>query len=85
MVSEKVKGKWVITKWQGRIIKQKCYLFTFYLKSECNFDDFDKAQLHTTLCYESNLQETINSLTENEDIICLSVYEKKDLDFESEK
>lgn len=84
MVSEKVKGKWVITNWKSRIdSERKCYLFTYYLRSEWQRDK--DIPLHTQSCYSDNLQETINSLSENEDIVCLQVYEKKEIDFESEK
>ena len=84
MVSEKVKGKWVITNWKSRIdSERKCYLFTYYLRSEWKVDK--EIPLHTQSCYSDNLQETINSLSENEDIVCLQVYEKKEIDFEREK
>lgn len=79
---EKMKGKWVVNGWKN-YLKQKAYLFTWFLKSEMTFDSEMKE--HTKVVMECDFQTFMNKMSEDDDIICLTCWEKREIDFEMER
>lgn len=76
MVSEKVKGKWVITDFKTHD-KQKRYLI-FYINKK---DIFTRLEYE---CKENDLQNVLNYFSDDLTLEILDIYERKDIDFESE-
>ena len=74
-MTEKVKGKWVL-------VETKKYQCNWWLKSDVAIGVYED---HCKYITESQLQDFMNDMSNNEDILELKIYKVMDIDFEESK
>ena len=79
-------GKWIVCAWKQATTKQKAYIFTWHKKSEMVAFFNDKTEqeppLYTKIVMENQLQDTMSEFSKDQDVYNLTIWEKRDLDYE---
>lgn len=79
MAFHQVKGKWVARDFKRGT--QKIYLLNYYLKSEV----FHDGSAEEEVVAECDLQKRMDELARNDEVICLTIWEKKSIDYKEDK